>query len=70
MRFLLNNIFSEFKDKILDEAYYPARPIEALKARLTATWVLQNHNTDIVRQAIAFINKTSTFKKEDSFLLQ
>ena len=70
MRFLPHSIVSEFKYKILDDAYYPKNPIETLKARLTATLALQDANPDIARQAAAFIHKTSTSKQEDLSRLQ
>jgi peptide deformylase len=63
-------IFSEFKNKVLKSSYYPTNPLETLKARLTAVWLLQHPKSNIVRRAEAFILKTSAFKKEDLSRLQ
>jgi peptide deformylase len=65
MKILPQRIFSEFKNKVLDPLYFPTQPSETLKARLTATWLLQASDTDILKQAKAFIHKTSHFKEED-----
>lgn len=70
MKFLPDSFFSEFKDKVLEDSYYPTHPMETLKARLSATWLLQNPNPDILIKAKAFITKTSTFKEEDLSRLQ
>ena len=70
MKFLPDTIFPEFKDKVIEESYYPIHPMEMLKARLVATWLLQNPNPDILIKATAFITKTSTFIEEDLFRLQ
>ncbi|MBA2650768.1 MAG: peptide deformylase [Tatlockia sp.] len=60
-----HNIFNEYKEKILDTSYYPTNAIQTLKARLTASWLLLHSDPDIVSQAEAFIQKTSTFKEAD-----
>jgi peptide deformylase len=70
MKFLPDSIFSEFKDKVIEGSYYPTHPIETLKARLTATWLLQNPNPNILIKAKALLTKTSTFKEEDLSRLQ
>jgi len=70
MNILPFTIFSEFKNKVLDASYYPSHPLETLKARLTATWLLQNSDLDIVRQAKEFLLKTSVFKEHDLFRLE
>ncbi|MBY0542721.1 MAG: peptide deformylase [Sphingobacteriaceae bacterium] len=65
MKTLCQNIFKEYREKIIDSSYHPTNPIETLKARLTATWLLQHHDPFIVKQAEAFIQKTSIFKETD-----
>jgi peptide deformylase len=70
MKFLPNSIFSELKDKVIEGSYYPTHPIEMLKARLTATWLMQNPNPDILVKAKSFITETSTFKEVDLSRLQ
>ncbi|RUQ85151.1 peptide deformylase [Legionella septentrionalis] len=70
MRLIPQRIFNEFKSKILEPSYYPKNPLETLKSRLTAVWLLQDPNKDIVEQAESFILKTSKFKVEDLSRLQ
>ena len=70
MKISPQRIFNEFKEKIVDTSYHPTNPIETLKARLTATWLLQDTNPHIVKQAEAFLQKTSTFKEGDLSRLQ
>lgn len=65
MKILPLTIFSEFKNKVLDDSYYPTHPLETLKAHLAATWLLQSSDLDVVGQAKAFILKTSLFGKHD-----
>src|SRR4051794_3871027 len=65
MKILAQTIFSEFKDKVLDPSYFPTHSLATLNARLTATWLLQSNNAERVKQAKAFILKTSFFKEED-----
>lgn len=70
MKILPKSIFVEFRNKVTDPSYFPTHPLGALKARLTATWLLQGKNAYIVRQASDFILKTSTFKEQDISCLQ
>lgn len=65
MKFLPRIIFSEFTDKILDESYYPIHPLETLKAHLTAAWLLQQPNPDIIAKTEAFISKTTAIIDTD-----
>ncbi|MDI1353146.1 MAG: peptide deformylase [bacterium] len=65
MKLVPQHFFSEFKNKVLDSSYIPIEPLETLKARLTAVWLFQAQDVDIVNQAKAFIQKTSFFKQED-----
>lgn len=58
-------IFDKYKDNILNPNYHPSTPIETLYARLTATWLLQNKDTDLMEKAGIFIKKTSTNKHDD-----
>lgn len=64
------HIFSDFKNKVLNPDYFPKDPLETLKARLTATWLLQASDTDITSEAKAFILKTSTQKEQDLLRLE
>lgn len=71
MKTLAQHIFSEFKEKIMASLnYHPITALETLKARLTATWLLQSEDPMIVKQAEMFLEKTSLFKKEDLFRLK
>ncbi|CAM2960291.1 peptide deformylase [Legionella worsleiensis] len=70
MKLLPLTIFSEFKNKVLDTSYYPIHPLETLKARLTAAWLLQSSDFETVRQAKTFILKTSLFKEDDLLRLE
>lgn len=65
MRLVPQSFFAEFKNKVLDSSYIPTEPLETLKARLTAVWLFQSHEVDVVKQAKTFIQKTSFFKQED-----
>lgn len=58
-------IFSEFKNKILESTYFPTNPVDTLKARLTATWLLQAENTAHSKLAKIFIRKTSSCQNQD-----
>src|SRR3990167_2634015 len=70
MRILAQRIFNEFKERIFQPHYRPSTPVETLQARLTATGLLQHDDGNIVKQAEAFLRKTSTFKQEDLARLQ
>ncbi|MFA5959691.1 MAG: peptide deformylase [Tatlockia sp.] len=70
MKILPLTLFSEFKNKVLNASYYPAHPLETLKGHLTATWLLQSSDLNIVRQAKAFILKTSLLKERNLFRLE
>jgi peptide deformylase len=63
-------IFKEFKDKVIDSDYTPFTPVDTLKARLTATWLLQDRELKVIQQAKAFIQKTSIFPEADLSRLQ
>lgn len=65
MKFSPDSIFSEFKNQVLEDSYYPSNLVDTLKARLTATMLLQSDNLDYVNKAKALIKKTSTAKEED-----
>jgi hypothetical protein len=65
MKFVPQSFFSEFQNKVLDSSYNPCEPLETLKARLTAVWLLQSQEVEVVKQAKAFIQKTSFYKQED-----
>lgn len=65
MKILPQSIFSEFKNKVLNPLYVPALPFDILKARLTATSLLQDPDNDIVKHAESFIHKTSCYKEQD-----
>ncbi|GEM_PF-1100490 len=64
MKILAQRILNAFKDKIIDPQYHPTTPVEILKARLTATMLLQHEEADIVKLAEAFIKRTSTYKQD------
>ena len=70
MKTLAQRIFNEFKEKIILPHYHPTTPVETLKARLTATWMLRHEDLNVAKQAEAFIKKTSSFKQEDFARLQ
>ncbi|MGH7249597.1 MAG: peptide deformylase, partial [Minisyncoccia bacterium] len=59
------HIFDEFEVRISDPLYHPADPIETLQARLTATWLLNYPDPQLVRRAEALIQRTSRFKEAD-----
>lgn len=64
------DFFPEFKNKVLDPLYSPTQPLETLKARLTAVWLFQDKDANIVSQAKSFIKKTSVSKEQDLIRLE
>jgi len=70
MKVLAQDIFKDFRDKIITPSYYPVQPLETLKARLTAVSLLQDTDLFVAKQAEAFILRTSTFKDADLSRLQ
>ncbi|MFC3908829.1 peptide deformylase [Legionella dresdenensis] len=65
MKISAQNIFKAFEDKVLDLTYYPTQPLETLKVRLTAVWLLQQPDLALIEYAEALINRTSHSKEVD-----
>jgi peptide deformylase len=63
----MHDIFNVFKTKVLNPSYLPATPLEALKARLTAAWLLQDEDQEVREEAKEFMEKTSLHEDLDLF---
>ena len=61
----IGHIFYEYKDRIIDADYYPATPLDTLKARITAIWLLESDDFYLVEKANFFIRKTSVSNDDD-----
>lgn len=66
----ISEIINEYQNKILNPGYTPLTPIDTLKSRLTAVYLLQSDNKNIVKKAEDFIRETSTRKEDDLIRLR
>jgi hypothetical protein len=65
MKMISLSFFVDYKSKIIDPSYIPTTPLDTLKARLTAVWLFQDDDNQIVKKAQAFIKKTSVHDLDD-----
>lgn len=66
----LQPLFDEYKEKILNQPYFPSTPSETLMTRLTAVWLLENEDQLLADKAEKVIQQTSVNKKEDVLRLK
>lgn len=60
----LKPIFEEYGKKLQDPTYEPSTPIETLFARLTAVWLCESDDLELVERAKLFIFNTSVDSSE------
>jgi hypothetical protein len=53
-------IIEKYRDKVLDQSFFPSTPTDTLYARITATYLLSNASPEEVSKAADLINRTST----------
>jgi peptide deformylase len=61
----IGHIFNEYKERIINAEYYPIYPIDTLKARIAAIWLLESDDIYLVEKASLFIKKTSISNDDD-----